>query len=151
HALLITAQRESEHVGDHLAAHALAFDLARKLDEHLVGDVRERRSQPGRSRQLRNQHRRLLHDQVDQQLRVHTRPPALGMLSSLPGHAGAPRCTAVHPDGSARRLTNRRVSQSSIAWYAPVKKSRKKRGGSGETIIRWVNKIPISCSCGSAY
>ena len=66
HLLLIRAHRHAEHVGDDLAPDALRLDLARQLEEHLIGDVRERRADAGGGRELRDQHRRLAHDRVDQ-------------------------------------------------------------------------------------
>jgi hypothetical protein len=51
----------------------LRLDLARELEEHLIGHVRERRTRARARRELRDQHGRLAHDPVDQQLEVHCR------------------------------------------------------------------------------
>jgi hypothetical protein len=39
HLLLVRTQREAEHVGDHLLAHALALELAHEGDEDFVCHV----------------------------------------------------------------------------------------------------------------
>src|SRR5436190_22713338 len=54
-----------------LRPHSLSFDLRRQIEKYLVGDVRERRTDSGRRRQLGDQNRRLADDGVDEQLRVH--------------------------------------------------------------------------------
>src|SRR5438477_11820008 len=73
--LLVTPERETEHVGNDLAAYALRFDLRRQIEEHLVGDMREWCTNSGRRRQLRDEHRRLPHDGVDEKRRVHCEKP----------------------------------------------------------------------------
>jgi hypothetical protein len=46
-------------VGGHLAADSLGLDLARQVEEHPIGHLRERRTQPGAGRELGDQHGRL--------------------------------------------------------------------------------------------
>src|SRR5262249_55925125 len=77
---LIAAQRDAEHVRADLPAHALSLDLAREIEKHLTRDPRERRAHTARGRELRDQHRGLAHDRVDQQLDVH---PGLRKRDSL--------------------------------------------------------------------
>ena len=45
-------------------------ELRRQIDEDLARDVRERRAEPGGSRDVSDEHRRLSHEPVDQCLRV---------------------------------------------------------------------------------
>jgi hypothetical protein len=68
---LVGPQRQPEHVRDHLARDALRLELTRQLDEHLVGDVGERRSNAGRGRELCDQHRGLPNDALDQKPCMH--------------------------------------------------------------------------------
>ena len=42
-----------------------------QIQKYLIGDVRERRPDPGARRELRDEHRRLAHDGVYQELHVH--------------------------------------------------------------------------------
>jgi hypothetical protein len=105
HLALVGAKRHPEHVGAHLAAHALRFELPRQLDEHLIRHVRERRPEPAARRELRDEHRRLPHDRVDEQIDVHapetTRPAhrrgdvgnAGGSRGSGAGEQVGARCT----------------------------------------------------------
>jgi hypothetical protein len=67
----IAAQRHAEHIRADFPADALRFELARELDEHLIGDVRDRRANTACGGELRDQHRHLSHDRADEQLRVH--------------------------------------------------------------------------------
>jgi hypothetical protein len=45
HLGLVGSQRHAEHVGYDFAAHPLRVEFPRELEEHLVGDVRQGRSQ----------------------------------------------------------------------------------------------------------
>jgi hypothetical protein len=67
----VTAQGHAEHVGAHLAADALPFQLSRQIDEDLVRDMRDRSAQPAAGGKLRDQHGHLTHDRVDEELGVH--------------------------------------------------------------------------------
>lgn len=64
--LLITPNREPEHVGRDLPGDAVAFDLLRELEENLVRDVSQGCTNAGSRGELRNEHRGLMHDGVDQ-------------------------------------------------------------------------------------
>jgi hypothetical protein len=44
-----------------------------------------------------------------------------------------------------------RAFYSSIAWYARVQKSVITRGGTGDSIIRWVRRMPARFSRGSEH
>jgi mRNA-degrading endonuclease toxin of MazEF toxin-antitoxin module len=98
HAVVVRAQRHAEHVGDDLVAHPLLFQLTCQIDEHLIGDMRERRSPPGCGGQRGDQHRRLAHDRIDQQRCAHANPRVImgakwigpGLL--LVGLVAAPGC-----------------------------------------------------------
>ena len=83
HLLAVRAERHAEHVGDHLLADALALELGHQPDEHLVGDVPERRTHAFDRGEPRDEHRRLPHDGVDQDLRVHARTRGKQQLHPL--------------------------------------------------------------------
>jgi len=69
--LLIAAERQPEHVRGDPLCDALRVELAREIEEDLVRDLRERRSDAGGRRQLSDEDRRLLHDAVDEEPDVH--------------------------------------------------------------------------------
>jgi hypothetical protein len=64
--LLIGAKRQPEHVRDDLPAQTLALELGHQVQEHLIRDVRKRRPEPPRRRELSDQDRGLPHDRVDE-------------------------------------------------------------------------------------
>ena len=49
----------------------MGLELARQLEVHLVRDVREGRAHAAARGELRDEHRGLVHDGVDEQLNVH--------------------------------------------------------------------------------
>ena len=63
--LLIRAQHQPEHVGNHFFAELLPFELAHQPDEHFVGDVRKRGTHAIGGRELRDQDHRLANDGID--------------------------------------------------------------------------------------
>jgi hypothetical protein len=74
-------KRHPEHVCDHVFAEALGRELAGQVEKDLIRHPRQGRAQPADRGDVREQHHRLLHDAVDQQLRVQDSTSS----SSLPG------------------------------------------------------------------
>ena len=67
----VRAESNAEHVGADFSAHALALELAHRIEEHLVCDLRQGRPPSTRRRKLRDEDRRLADDGVNQKLDGH--------------------------------------------------------------------------------
>jgi hypothetical protein len=66
HLLPIGTQGQAKHVGNHFLAEPLALELANQAEEHLVSNVRQRRTNTICRRQLGDEDHRLADDSVDQ-------------------------------------------------------------------------------------
>ena len=71
--VVVGPERESEHVRDELVREALVLQLGNQVDEHLIRGVCQLRPGTRGRCQLRDQHGRLTHDGVDQNVDVHAR------------------------------------------------------------------------------
>src|SRR5882672_6737345 len=68
----------------------LCVELPREIQEHLVRNPSERRPDSRGSRQLSDEHRRLLHDGVDEQPDVHSGATSPAPQSAAPGPSMVP-------------------------------------------------------------
>jgi hypothetical protein len=66
HLLVVRAEGKPEHIRDDLIPEPLLLQLADEVEKDLIGRMSERRPDAGRCRQLRDEHRRLSNDRVNE-------------------------------------------------------------------------------------